>query len=78
VTTADETTQDGVDAMTGDELKRWRMARGWSRAKLADVYGCTDRSILNYESGKRPVPRPLANRIRALTHTEGAGATTSA
>lgn len=70
-TGTETTTQD----MTAAELRAWREGLGWSRADLARWYGVTSRAVSHYESGTRPVPRPLAQRIRDELDAEGAGQT---
>lgn len=49
--------------MTPVELRQWRETKGWTQAKAAEWYGCTDRAWQHYEYGTRPIPQPLINRI---------------
>ena len=53
--------------MTGEELRRIRVARGFTQRKLGELLGYKDKSaetvVQNWEYGKQPIP--LA-RIRKL------------
>lgn len=49
--------------MTSTQLRTWRGDR--SRAEVAALIGCAERSILNWEKG-RDVPRYIALAIAAL------------
>jgi transcriptional regulator with XRE-family HTH domain len=42
-----------------DLVRRWRERRGFTQQQAAEWYGVTERSWQRYESGERPVPRPL-------------------
>ena len=54
------------DGLTGDELRAWRTAKKLTQVQLAGRLEITDRTIIDYESGKRPIPRVVELAVRAL------------
>lgn len=54
--------------MTGTELKRWRLRKGWSRRALAEKLDVTAQSIYWWETGAVKVPTYVVRfAIPALT-----------
>jgi DNA-binding XRE family transcriptional regulator len=41
---------------SGESLKDWRLARGFSQSYLAELWGVTYKTIANWEKGVYPVP----------------------
>ena len=52
--------------MTGDELRAWRTRKALTQVQLAAQLEMTDRTIIDYESGERPIPRVVELAVRAL------------
>jgi len=52
--------------MAGHQIKSLRKRLGWTQAKLAEVLGCTHRTIRNWESGRHTVPRAAVVLMRML------------
>ena len=50
---------------TPRRLRRWRSAKGWTVSQAATWYGVTVRAWGDWESGIRPIPKPLMLRIDA-------------
>ena len=46
--------------MKGEELKAKRLDLGLTQTQLGERLGVTLRAVQYYESGGRPVPRPVA------------------
>lgn len=46
------------------ELRSWREAQGWSRAKAADYFGVNARTLEGWEQGRRTPP--ALNALRKL------------
>ena len=58
---------------TGDNIRRYRKAKGFTQAQLADAVGLTEGAIRHYESGIRAVKRELLEEIaKALEVSVGA------
>ena len=58
---------------TGDNIRRYRKAKGFTQAQLADAVGLTEGAIRHYESGIRAVKPELLEKIaKALGVSEGA------
>ena len=58
---------------TGDNIRRYRKAKGLTQAQLADAVGLTEGAIRHYESGIRAVKPELLEEIaNALGVSEGA------
>lgn len=58
---------------TGDNIRRYRKAKGFTQAQLADAVGLTEGAIRHYESGIRAVKPELLEEIaNALEVSEGA------
>ena len=58
---------------TGDNIRRYRKAKGFTQAQLADAVGLTEGAIRHYESGIRAVKPELLEKIaKALEVSEGA------
>ena len=51
--------------MTPDEFRNIRFDLGLSQAKMAETLGVCRRSIQYYESGEKPIPKPV--KILLLT-----------
>ncbi|HWU12800.1 MAG TPA: helix-turn-helix transcriptional regulator [Caulobacter sp.] len=49
--------------MTGDDCRTWRLRKGWSVDRLAELSGLSDRTILDFENGLR---QPRAGTLIAL------------
>ena len=57
----------------GDNIRRYRKAKGFTQAQLADAVGLTEGAIRHYESGIRAVRPELLEKIaKALEVSEGA------
>ena len=52
--------------MTGKELRAWRTNKRLTQQRLARLLEITSRTIIDYENGKRPIPRLVALAVRAL------------
>lgn len=52
--------------MTPASLAEWRKARGMSQQTLADVLGCSRRSIVNWEGGTNAIPQYIALACAAI------------
>ena len=52
--------------MTREELREWRKARGWLQARLAQETGFSQRVIVQYEGGERPIPHSFMLALEAL------------
>ena len=48
---------------TGDNIRRYRKAKGFTQAQLADAVGLTEGAIRHYESGIRAVKPELLEEI---------------
>ena len=58
---------------TGDNIRRYRKAKGLTQVQLADAVGVTEGAIRHYESGIRAVrPELLEGIANALGVSEGA------
>ena len=58
---------------TGDNIRRYRKAKGLTQAQLADAVGLTEGAIRHYESGIRAVKPELLEEIaKALEVSVGA------
>lgn len=58
---------------TGDNIRRYRKAKGLTQAQLADAVGLTEGAIRHYESGIRAVkPELLVEIAKVLGVSEGA------
>lgn len=58
---------------TGDNIRRYRKAKGLTQAQLADAVGLTEGAIRHYESGIRAVkPELLVEIANVLGVSEGA------
>ncbi len=52
--------------MTGDELKAWRKARGWSQAEAAKRLGVNQAAVSRAEGRKaEAIPASLALKVKA-------------
>jgi transcriptional regulator with XRE-family HTH domain len=49
----------------GERARAWRMKRGLSQARVAQLAGLPQTSLSNYETGKRPFSLALALRLSA-------------
>lgn len=49
--------------MTAEDLKAWRVARGWSQVQMAQAADVSRRSLISYEAGELPIPRRLVLAI---------------
>ena len=47
----------------GDRLRKTREDKGYSRAKLGQICGLTDRAIQNYENGSRSPKTEIAQKL---------------
>lgn len=54
--------------MTGEEIKAWRKARGWSQRELAEHLGVRLNSVFRWESGMHAPPGRLLDL--ALKHLD--------
>lgn len=53
--------------MTGEDIRRWRLARGLSQAELAELLGVAENTVWRWETGLRsPDPRLIALAIKGL------------
>lgn len=58
---------------TGDNIRRYRKAKGLTQVQLADAVGLTEGAIRHYESGIRAVKPELLEKIgKVLGVSEGA------
>jgi len=49
---------------TGDELRAWREAQGWTQAKLASALGVSRRTVISSEKrGARPLTATVLSRL---------------
>jgi transcriptional regulator with XRE-family HTH domain len=63
----------GAEAVTGSELKKLRLAAGWSQSRVADLAECGLRSIMRWEgTDKAPnkAPVPLHSAVLRLIRGE--------
>lgn len=51
--------------MGGAELRAARLRRGWAQADLAAYLDVTVNAVRNWETGRAPVPRPVALAVAA-------------
>lgn len=56
--------------MTGDQLKRWAEAHGYSLVRLARTLEISERQIRYYAAGAYPIPRVVELALLAL-ETDG-------
>ena len=52
--------------MTPDEFRNIRFDLGLSQAKMAETLGVCRRSIQYYESGEKPIPKPVKMLLLTL------------
>lgn len=52
--------------MNAEELIKLRARLKWSQAEAARKLGCSARSIVNWESGARQIPRSIALAAAAV------------
>jgi transcriptional regulator with XRE-family HTH domain len=45
--------------MTGDTLKAWRQAQGWTQTQMARYLGTTQVNIARWERGTHGIPRTI-------------------
>lgn len=59
--------------MTPDEFRNIRDDLGLSQAKMAETLGVCRRSIQYYESGEKPIPKPVKMLLLTIfsNHTKG-------
>ena len=50
---------------TGERIKYLRMRRGWSALKLADLVGCSEKSIRGYEHGEHDPSVHILKKLAA-------------
>lgn len=50
--------------MTGEQLKKARVAMGWTQYVLADALGITRASLAHWERGRAPVPPQVGVVVR--------------
>lgn len=58
--------------MTPTEIKQIRKSRSLTQKELADLLGCSIRSIQNWEQGERPVSGIAASAIKRMKLPVGA------
>ncbi len=64
--------EEGRGAVTGEELRTWRQARGLSRRQLGDLLWVRERRtvlpdyVSGWEAGSRPLPRWLPSALAAI------------
>lgn len=51
--------------MTPDELRGHRHRRGWTQADLAAYLDVRVITVTNWETGRSPIPRPVALAVAA-------------
>lgn len=56
----------------GLNLRRVRLARGWSEAELADAVGLPETLLINVENGRAFLPRYLVARIAECLSVDAA------
>jgi len=55
-------TAQKLNTLFGENLKRFRVRKGWSQGRLAEEAGIKRRSIIDYEKGRHlPGCRTIAN-----------------
>jgi len=52
--------------MTRDELKKWRLSKGLSQAKLARLLGVKVLAVSRWERGERSIPALLPLALKGL------------
>ncbi|MDD3494050.1 MAG: helix-turn-helix transcriptional regulator [Candidatus Thermoplasmatota archaeon] len=57
--------------MTGDEIRRERIAMGLTQVGLAEALGVSTIAVESWEQGRRTPPPDLADRLRALREKLG-------
>jgi transcriptional regulator with XRE-family HTH domain len=60
----------GIEPILGEEIARWRRARGLSQAQLADALGVTRTNVSGWENGRT---RPTRRHLDALVDVLGVG-----
>lgn len=56
--------------MDPEELRAFRVARGWSQKQLAARIGVDHSAVSYWESGKRAISEPAAMAIRTLDNVK--------
>jgi transcriptional regulator with XRE-family HTH domain len=57
---------DYNNTMTREELKAWRLSKGISQAKLADLLGVQVMAVSRWERGERGIPALLPLALKGL------------
>lgn len=52
--------------LSGEEIKRRRMANGWTQVELAKKVGASRRAVVNWEAGEDPQGRNMNALERVL------------
>lgn len=54
---------DQAEETFGMRMRKERIAKGWTAAKLANMLSVTENIVADYETGKAEPDAPMANRI---------------
>jgi DNA-binding XRE family transcriptional regulator len=58
--TLERLVREQAQAMSGAVLKRWRMDKELDQGQLAELLGLSRRTVIRYEAGEEPIPRPVS------------------
>jgi len=57
-------------AMSPEELREFRLARGWNQTELARRIGVSSAAVSLWEAGRRAIPQPVALALKGIDNVE--------